>query len=368
MNIAINTLSLNNTKVGMGNYIVHLINEISYDNHHHFFVIIFKKTKHFFPNKKNITYIVLPNIFSMYIFRVLFEQFILPFLLIIYNIKVYHNPGFSLPFFCPCKSVVTIADMTFFSHPQHHLSKKNFYFKFMIPFAIKKADAVIAISQSTKNDILKNVFINPSKIHTIPLAADSLFKQKDKKEAKEFVKNKYKIQTQFILFVGMLEPRKNIKGLIESFSLLNTNHLLVIVGKKGWLYDEIFTFVKEKRLENKVIFTGYIPDQDLCFFYSAATLFVYPSFYEGFGIPIIEAMACGCPVITSNNSSMKEIAKDAAILISPSNTQELFYAINNLLNSKKKQAELKKKGFQRVKKYFWSNTGKKTVELYNNFK
>lgn len=368
MKIAINTLALSKTKVGMGRYIVNLVEEVTIQDNIEWYIFVYKSTKHFFPERNNIHYIILPDFFFNTYSRLFFEQCVLPVYLMKHKIALYHNPGFSLPLYCPCRSVVTIADMTFFSHPQHHLSKKNLYFQLMIPCAIKKADAVIAISENTKEDILKYFPAVSPKVYAISLAVDSIFKPYPQARAKSFLKKHYNISEDFVLFVGMLEPRKNIIGLLEAFSLIKTNQKLVIVGKKGWMYDEIFATIQKKKLTERVIFTRYVPDEHLPFFYSAATCFIYPSFYEGFGIPILEAMACGCPVITSNTSSMKEVAGGAAILVNPCSIDSIKNALQRLINNTHCQKTMKVKGLQHAKNFNWKIVGKKTIDIYFSVK
>ena len=349
----------------MGRYIINLVEEITKKKEVDWLIFVYSSSKKYFPEKDNIHYIVLPDVYSHKLLRIMFEQCILPFILLKYNVNIYHNPCFSLPMWCPCKSIVTIADLTFFSHPQYHLSQKNMYFRFMIPYAIKKADAVIAISENTKEDIINSFPSYSKKIHATLLAHDSYFKPIDKEHAKQFVHNKYKLPSSFILFVVMVEPRKNIKAIIDAFSMLNPSLQLVIVGKKGWAYEDIFQSVKEKRLEEKVIFTGYVSDQDLPYFYSAASVFVYPSFYEGFGIPVLEAMACGCPVVTSNNSSMKEIAGNAALLVDPYSVDSIKNAMKAILKDVTLQKILSKKGITHARNFTWKLCAEKTLKVYN---
>lgn len=369
MNIAINTLSLYKTKAGMGRYIRELVNRLpALDPQHTYYLYISQKNKKYFNfEEKNVVVKTLSRFWSVHFLKLLWEQFFLPFSLWKHDIQLYHSTGFTLPFFKQKKTkyVVTIADMTFFSHPEYHLWWKVLYFRYMIPRALKKADTIITISDNTKNDILKMTNIPPEKIKTIYLGVDRQFSPLNRSVCKK-IGEKYNIKTPYILFVGMLEPRKNIIGLLHAYALLKDKkgHELVIVGKKGWKCDEIFDTVKELGLQTVVRFLGYVPDEDLPALYSAATCFVYPSFYEGFGIPILEAMACGCPVITSNNSSMKEIAGNAALLIDPANKEEIKEAMELILSHKKEQQRRRRAGLLQVKKFCWETMAKQTKELY----
>jgi glycosyltransferase involved in cell wall biosynthesis len=363
MRIAINTLALYKTKVGMGRYIVELVNRVpKQDTKNKYLIYVSEKNRKFFTcSEENITIKLVPKIFSSPIGKIIWEQLFLLSSLQKNKIDLYHGLGFVLPLWKRSKTkfLVTIADMTFFSHPQHHTFLKQVYFRFMIPRTLKNADKIITISKNTKNDILSHLNINAKKIENIYLAADSIFRPQ-KKEVWKKIKEKYQIKNDYILFVGMLEPRKNIPGIIKAKDLT-----LVIVGKKGWLYEEIFALVKSLKIQDQVIFTGYVPDEDLPALYKGAKCFVYPSFYEGFGIPIIEAMACGCPVITSKNSSMEEIANAAAITIDPNQPEAIAEAIKTIINNDKEREKMKKLGILHAKKFTWDTMARETMQLYN---
>lgn len=370
MNIAINTLPLYNTKVGMGKYIVELVNKIpQIDKNSTYFFYVSQENANFFQfQEKNIILKKVPVSLSSPFGKLVWEHIFLPFSLWKNKIVLYHAPGFVLPFFKLNKNIkfiITLADMTFFSHPQYHMFWKQKYFKYMIPRSIHKADKVIAISESTKKDILKHVSVDEKKIMVTHLGYDTLFSKQSINKIIPILK-KYNINFPYILFVGMLEPRKNVPSLIKAFAAIKNkqNHMLVIVGKKGWQYDKIFDWVQKLKLEQQVVFTGYVPDEHLSALYSGATCFVYPSFYEGFGIPIIEAMACGCPVITSNNSSMEEIAGDAAILVDPYDVQTITRAIETYLYNNDERKKRAKQGIKYVKRFSWETMVKKTEQIY----
>ena len=370
MKIAINTLSLSKIKVGMGKYIAELVNNApKADPYNTYFIYLSEENRKYFNlSHPNIELVLVHNMWTQGFLRILWEQFFIPFSLYWNKINIYHAPGFVLPLFKvnkKIKYIVTIADMTFFSHPEHHIYWKQKYFKYMIPLSIKKADQVIAISENTKQDILQMVPVDKKKIVVTYLGYDTSFSRQDKEKIKSTLK-KYEITFSYILFVGMLEPRKNIPSLIKAFAAIKEkkNHKQVIVGKRGWMYGEIFALIKNLKIEEQVVFTGYIPDEDLPSLYSGATCFVYPSFYEGFGIPIIEAMACGCPVITSNNSSMREIAGDAAILIDPYNLMDIQNAIELLIKDKEVRRRKEREGITQAKSFTWEKMILKTKMVY----
>lgn len=375
MRIAINTLALYQTKVGMGRYIVELVNRVPVlDMENNYLIYISAENKKFFTIKsRNVILKEVPKMFTLPILKIVWEQSILPLLLVKEKINLYHAPGFVLPVLKSKKTkyVVTIADMTFFTHPEHHLQKKTYYFRALIHYSLKGADKIITISENTKNDILSLFPISPQKIRAIHLAADDIFTDRTRVVVKQEneILQKYNIQKPYLLFVGMLEPRKNITGIFHAFEMLDEQHKkeikLVIVGEKGWMYQHIFNYVTEHKLENNVIFTGYVPDDELPVLYKNAICFLYPSFYEGFGIPIIEAMASGCPVITSNTSSLKEIAGNAAVLVEPNDTNAINKAIVEIITNKKKREELRIKGKKQAKNFSWQTMAEKTKEVYS---
>ncbi len=370
MKIAINTLALYKTKVGMGKYIMELVNRVPKDDLENTYLIyVSEENKPFFNiSERNVSIKKVSKIWTHPFLKIFWEQLFLPISLWKNNVNIYHAPGFVLPLFKSenIKYVVTVADMTFFSHPQYHMAKKNFYFQQLIPYSLQKAEKIIVISESTRNDIIKITKINPAKIQTIHLGVDDIFEKK-KKAACQHIQGKYGIKHPYILFVGMLEPRKNIEGLIKAFSSAERKgYRLVIVGKKGWMYESIFALIKKLNIEEEIIFTGYVPDEELPYLYSAATCFVYPSFYEGFGIPVIEAMACGCPVITSRNSSLQEIAGAAAILIDPYNVGSIKKAIESCVMDKGYCEKMVQRGFVQAKKFQWASMAKETRALYTS--
>jgi len=174
---------------------------------------------------------------------------------------------------------------------------------------------------------------------------------------------KYNLPKKFILFVGTIEPRKNIKRLIEAYNIVSPQEPLVIVGKKGWFYKEIFKEIEELNIKDKIIFLDYLPGKDLPYLYNKAICFIYPSLYEGFGLPPLEAMACGCPVITSSTSSLPEVVGNAAVLIDPGKTREMVVAIEKILGSRKLRDELRQKGIVQSKKFSWRKTSEQILEI-----
>ncbi|RLC50643.1 MAG: hypothetical protein DRH79_07315 [Candidatus Cloacimonadota bacterium] len=366
MKIAINALGPSKVKAGIGNYLANLITELSIiDKENRYIIFASSQNMHFYGNKnRNFKIIDIGFWAKNKLLRILWEQLILPFNIIDFKADILFSPGFVCPLYKTSKNVTVIHDMTFFSHPYVHTFFKRIYFPFMIKQAVKKSEKIIAVSNNTRKEIIKYTHIAKEKIAVTLLAANK-FSVAEIADEKKFLKEKYGIDSDYLLFVGMIEPRKNIRLIIDSFNKIEDDNLkLVIVGQKGWMTEELFERIGADDLERRVIFTGFVPDEELSVFYKNARVFLYPSLYEGFGIPVLEAMSEGCPVITSNISSLPEVAGDAAILINPENSDELSDAINKISNNSKYREELIEKGFDNVKKFSWEKTAEQTLSIF----
>jgi len=286
-------------------------------------------------------------------------------------VDIFHTSEKLNPPLKNAKLIMTIFDITPIKFEAYHKECTIKSYANNLPKVLRKVDMVIAISQCTKNDILEYFgnIISEDRIRVVPLAADEQYRQINDENLINEIKTTYKIYKPYILFVGTLEPRKNITNLIRAYNILpaslKRNYHLVICGKKGWYYDEIFETIKELKLEDKVIFTGYVPDDTIPLLMNGAEVFVYPSFYEGFGLPPLEAMSCGTPVISSNISSIPEVVGDAGILINPKDIEELSDAITRTLNNGDLKRQLISRGLQQAKKFSWEKTAKETLEVYN---
>ena len=282
------------------------------------------------------------------------------------KIDLYFAPAHYIPRFCPVPIVVTIHDLSFFYYPSEFRKKDLFQLKNWTAQAIHKSKAIIAVSKTTKKDIVKWYQIPDTKISVIYNG----FEKKSEDKSDKDVLTQYNISgKKYILYVGTLQPRKNIVTLIHAFNDYYKTHeglKLVIVGKKGWLYDEIFAEVKRLSLNDKVIFTDFIPDEDVIILYKNAWVFVMPSLYEGFGIPILEAMAYGCPVISSQNSSLPEIGGEACLYFDPEDPNDLIEKLYQLAQSKEIYNKLIKTGKNRITLFSWERCAHETLELLKN--
>lgn len=296
----------------------------------------------------------------------LWSQIFLPISLYLKrDIDVFFSPAHYAPRFCPVPTVVAIHDLSYFYYPQEFLKKDLYQLKNWTKYSVKKAKKVIAVSKTTKKDLVKLYHIPKEKIIVIYNGFGDRTKSLKIKNLKLIKNWKLKIKN-YILYVGTLQPRKNLNTLIDAFNLLlkeKPEYKLVIVGKKGWLYNKIFEKVKELRLENKVIFTGYLPDEQVTTLYKNASVFVLPSFYEGFGLPLLEAMSYDCPVIASNTASLPEIGDDACLYFDPHNPFKLKEKIKKVLDNGELRQELIKNGRKRVKLFSWERCGEKTLKL-----
>lgn len=369
MNIALNGLFLSEKNTGGGRYLLDLINGISPENcKDSYFALISPKLlkKNIINNPfiKKIDCGLQTNIRPT---RLIWENFFLANLVKKHGIDLLHASGFTLPLNLKCKTVITIFDMTFFSMPQVHQKRKVAYFSKMIPLAINKADKIIAISNQTKNDIVSTLKVHEDKIEVIYIGVNDKFKPINDKVIIENTLDKYHLPEKYILFVGTIEPRKNLINLIHAFNKLKTagiEHKLVIAGKLGWNYKAVFAAISQLAVNNDIIFTDYILDKDMPLIYNGASVFVYPSLYEGFGIPVIEAMACGIPVITSNVSSLPEVAGKAAILVDPNNADEIASSIAKVINNPFLAQKMSLDGIKRAELFSNKNMVNKTIEIY----
>jgi len=285
---------------------------------------------------------------------------------------VLHIPHPAAPITIKTKLITTIHDLVHVipGTDKWHYPHKCIKTQKKLRASILKSDRIIAVSQSTKNDIMKYFSVDHSKISVTHLGmnTDIFHIIKDTPEKEEILK-KYNISKRYILFVGTLHPRKNIVRILSSFEKIKlhfNDYQLVIAGKKGWLYEEFFEKLNRlpSYIRDDVILTGYSPLDDIPYLYNSAYVSFYPSLYEGFGLPILEAMACGCPVITSNLSSMPEVAGDAAILIDPYSIEELSSAIERVLSNEQLRQQMRHKGLERAKEFSWEKMAKETLQVY----
>ena len=282
------------------------------------------------------------------------------------GVDLFHATDHLLPRLSRVRSVFTLHDLVFRFYPETHMPLNRWFLTLMMPHFLRAADMVIAVSECTKRDAMRLYGLDEAKIRVIYEGVDPRFRSADP-ETIEAVRARYGLPERFILSVGTIEPRKNLTTLLEAYRTLRdrgSDFKLVIVGRKGWLYEGFFRRLRELGLEGEVVFPGFVPDEDLPALYSAAELFVFPSLYEGFGLPPLEAMACGTPVITSNTSSLPEVMGEAGILVEPRDVRALAEAMERVLTDKGKGREMKGKGLQQAAKFSWEKAARETMEVY----
>lgn len=286
---------------------------------------------------------------------------------------VFFSPHFLLaPLSNDCKRVTTFHDLSYVRFREFFSWRRNLWHKVQTQSlrGDNISDQIIAVSQSTKSDIVEKYNFPAGKIKIIYSGISKSIFRPQEDELKLF-KNKNNLPDEFILFVGKLEPRKNISGLIKAFNLLKgmpefEKLNLVIAGSKGWLYKNIYREAEKSPHRKNIIFRNYFKDEDRKFYYSLASVFVYPSFFEGFGFPPLEAMVCETPVVTSFNSSLPEVVGDSGILVDPHNAVDISEAIKNILTNPSMKKMLIKKGLQRAENFTWEKCAKETLNFLKN--
>jgi glycosyltransferase involved in cell wall biosynthesis len=281
-------------------------------------------------------------------------------------------PAHVLPLVHPQSSVVTVHDLGYLHYPEAHRLLDRLYLDFSTRYNARAARRVIAVSQATKDDLVQHYGIEPDKITVVHSGYDETMQPVEDKATIEKVKARYGIGGDYVLYVGTLQPRKNLGRLLEAYAMVRKQAndtrkgeapCLVIAGRKGWLYDQIFRQVEELGLETEVIFPGYVPQGDLPALLSGARLFVFPSLYEGFGLPVLEAMACGTPVLCSNVASLPEVAGEAALLVDPLDVKSIAEAMNRLLGDEELRSHLVERGYQQVRRFSWERCARETLAV-----
>lgn len=348
-----NEANLTHTRVGINQYAFDLLHALYAQDTLHDFVIYLKTPPlaDLPKARSNWSYRVIP-------FPKLWTQTRLPWDLYTHRPRpaVFFSLTHYAPRFSPVPTVVAIMDLGFLKFPDQFTPKDYNQLKSWTAYSVRQASKLITISQHTKLDIQSVYHVPADKIVvTYPGIDTTVFKPTKNLH----VLAKYKIHLPYFLFLGSLRPSKNIENLIRAFAAGRFTHQLVIAGKKGWLYDQIFKLVSDLHLESRVLFTGYLDESEVPAFMSLATAFVQPSFYEGFGIPVLEAMACGTPVVISSVASLPEVAGDAGIYVDPNSTPSITQGLEVALGSKRDH--FIRLGLQQAQHFSWSDTAQLTL-------
>jgi glycosyltransferase involved in cell wall biosynthesis len=299
--------------------------------------------------------------------RIPWEQLLAPLLLRLGRADVYHGVLNVVPLLCPVPSVVTIHDLSAFLFPQTFRRVNRVYTQWAIRVACRRATRILAVSEATKSELVRWLGVAPERVVVTYDACEERFAPSDPAAIEAF-RRRAGLPERFILFVSTLEPRKNVPTLLDAYARIaaSTDAPLIIGGSKGWLYEPIFAKVEALGLSDRVRFVGFIDGADLPLWYAAATVFTLPSLYEGFGMPLLEAMACGTPVVTTTSSSLPEVVGDAGLTVSPTDADALGAALLRALTDADLRAEMRERGLRQARRFSWRATAEQTLATYQD--
>jgi len=284
------------------------------------------------------------------------------------KIDLLHCPKSAIPYYSPCPVVVTLHDLIPIKHPETEKFAAQMYWRLQIPIAARKSSFIITDSEYARQEIMADFAVPPERITATMLGFNpAMLAARDAAEGKA-LRSRYGLPESYILYVGTIQPRKNIDSLIEAYARLKRDRenlpRLVIVGRKGWLFERLFERISELGLTHEVLFTGFVPDEDLPFIYDGACVFAYLSLFEGFGLPPLEAMACGVPVVVSNTTSLPEVVGDAGISVVPTDIDAIAAALKTVLDNHESAATMRNRGRERARTFSWERCARETLEIY----
>lgn len=367
MRIAIDATAIPEQLTGAGHYVVNLIRALSsLDSEHEW--IVFAQP-HLLSALTPVVHRLrmIPTRPMPPPIRLLWEQTALPVWTRRLNVDVLHSPHYTMPLMHPVRQVVTFHDMTFFLYPERHERSKQLFFPLMIRASARRAERLIVPSESTRKDTLQYTATPPAKVVTIYEGVDERFFLPPSEATAQALRRRYSLPDRFVLYVGTLEPRKNVDILLEAFSRLHPHFpdvKLVLAGKAGWNVAATLQRIAQMEHAGQAIWLRHVPAAHLPALYHLAEVFVYPSLYEGFGLPPLESMAAGTPVITTNVSAMPEVVGRAGVLIPPSDIHALVAALQTLLRQPERRRHLAQQGKARARRFSWQRTARQTLQVY----
>lgn len=276
-------------------------------------------------------------------------------------------PAHVLPLVRPRASLVTVHDLGYLYFPEAHPWRQRLYLDLSTRWNARVAAHILADSEATKSDLVARYGASPDKITVAYPGLDETLAPARGLAEIEAVQARYGIASDYFLYLGTLQPRKNLGRIIAAFAALKPGPVLVLAGKRGWLYDDLFAQVRHLGLEERVLFPGYVPDEDKAALLSEALAFVFPSLYEGFGLPVLEAQACGCPVITSATSSLPEVAGNAALLVDPHDTAAIAAAMRRVAADPALRDSLIERGLANVRRFSWTVCAQSVLSIIEQF-
>ena len=293
----------------------------------------------------------------------------LPLYILRSSLALFHGTNYDIPLWSQCPTVLSIHDLSLLLYPQTHLEHLVRRARYRLPLMARNATRIITATEHGKRAVTEHLGVHPAKIAVTPYAPRTDFRPMPLKET-EATRRRLGIEDNFILFVGTIEPRKNLITLLRAFgeTRMNTDlkPQLVIAGQEGWLMGEMSSYIEREGLKERIRFTGYIADEDLRALYSSCAVCVYPSLYEGFGFPPLEAMACGAPVIAADVPSLHETVGKAALLVPPTDVQQLARALVEMLTDEQKRAHFSRTGMEWAAQFTWERTAQQTLEVYRD--
>jgi len=366
--IAIDATSVPRQRAGAGTYICNLVQALAQVDRDNTYFVLAKPETFDRRSLERDGFHLVPVDLPSRLARMLWEQARLPLYLRRLGVDVLHSPHYTTPLVPGrWRRVITFHDVTFFLLPQRYPILRRLYFQGVSHAGARLADLAIAVSETVKGDVVRHLGLAAERVRVVPLAPGPGFHPLEDPARMEAVRDRYRLPPSFILNVGTLEPGKNQATLVRAFHRLKGQGLeqgLVIAGQKGWMYEKLFRLVDGLGLGKDVRFVGHLPEADLAAVYNMADLFVFPSLYEGFGLPPLEAMACGLPVVASNAPALAEVLNGAALLVNPSDVDALAEATARALADKRLRSRLRRQGLERASQFSWQRTARGTVATY----
>lgn len=364
MRIAIDASTIS-TQGGPRTYVLGLIDALLRTDTGNEYVVFYNDPVHMgrFPLAREV---VLPG--KNPLARLWREHALLPLACRREQVDLLHCPKSAIPYFSPCPVVVTLHDLIPLKHPETEKFAARLYWRLQIPIAARRSNFIITDSEHARQEILSDFGCFPDNVKAIRLGFDPRMSSPRDSADGDGICRKYGLPPEYLLYVGTIQPRKNLDTLIQAFYNLKCSgsfdQKLVIAGRKGWLYEQLFIRIKELNLDSEIIFTGFVPDEELPFIYDRAKIFLYLSLFEGFGLPPLEAMACGVPVIASNTTSLPEVVGDAGITVSPTDINGVVSAMKRVLTDPLLAEKMSASGRRRAGLFSWDETARETLAVY----
>lgn len=373
MRIAVDYTAAVNQTAGIGRFVRSLITAAVEIDQRNRYVLVHARPNAGavldFPSAENVTRRQLP--IPERLLTILWQRAKLPVPLDLFTgaIDLFHSPDFVLPPLRTARTILTVHDLAFLLFPECAHEALREYLLRTVPPSARRASFIVADSENTANDVICLLGVPPERVAVVPGGVDARFQPVEDPTRRQMMRQRLGVgNAPYILFVGVIEPRKNLQGLIEAFELIKQHHKLphklVVVGRKGWLSEGIYEKFESSPVRDDIIFPGFIADEELPTLYSAAAALAMPSFYEGFGLPLLEAMACGTPVVSSNAASLPEVVGDAGPKVDPNDVEALAESLAQVLTDESLRAANRARGLERAAQFTWRAAAKRLLDVY----